>query len=57
MTTLALGEQIGRFLAGHADAVETERKHEKVTHRVRIGKQVFLVSCEETAPDRPDPEV
>jgi hypothetical protein len=58
MTTLALGEQIGRFLAdSQADQVETEQSHERVVHRVTIGKQVFVVTCEESAPEKSEPAV
>jgi hypothetical protein len=57
MTTLALGEQLGRFLAGQVDRVETEQAHERVIHRVMIGKQVFVVTCEESAPDTREPAV
>jgi hypothetical protein len=57
MTTLALAEQIGGFLADVADRVDTERHHDKVIHRVAIGKQVFAITCEESAPDKPEPAV
>jgi hypothetical protein len=57
MTTLALGERLGRFLAGEADRVETEESHSRVTHRVMIGKQVFIVTCEESEPDTREPAV
>ena len=57
MTTLALGEQLGTFLAGQADRLETEKAHNKVIHRVFIGKQVFVVTCEESAPDTREPAV
>lgn len=57
MTALALGERLGRFLAGHADRIETESSHVKVIHRVIIGKQLFLVTCEECAPDKVEPAV
>ncbi len=55
MTTLALGEEIGRFLAGQADQVETDQTHDKVIHRVTIGKQVFVITCEEGVPDKREP--
>ena len=57
MTTLALGDEVGRFLAGQAERVETERRHERVIHRVIIGKQVFVVTCEEDTPDKSEPAV
>jgi len=57
MTTLALGEEVGRFLAGQSDRVETDQSHDKVIHRVMIGKQVFVVTCEESAPDTSEPSV
>jgi hypothetical protein len=31
MTTLALGEQLGTFLAGQADRIETEKAHNKAS--------------------------
>ena len=57
MTTLALGEEIGRFLGEVADNVETEQHHDRVIHRVSVGKQVFVVTCEESAPDKREPAV
>lgn len=57
MTTLALGEEIGAFLAQRADRVETEETHRRVTHKVTIGKQVFVVTCEESAADKVEPAV
>ena len=57
MTTLALGEQLGTFLSQIADHIETDANHERVIHRVTIRKQVFVVTCEESTPDKPEPAV
>ena len=57
MTTLALGEAVGKFLSGQSDRVETDAAHQKVVHRVTIGKQQFLVTCEELAHDKSEPAV
>ena len=57
MTTLALGEQIGRYLTGCEYRVQTVEAHAKVTHEVTIGKQIFIVTCEESAPDKQESAV
>ncbi len=58
MTTLALAEQISRTVAETADAVEeVERSHDRVVYRVTVGRQVFMVTCEESAPDKRAPAV
>ena len=54
MTLLAFAEKLRSAI--HADAVEErERRHERVVYEARVGKQVFMVTCEESAPDRPEP--
>lgn len=58
MTTLALAEQIGRMLAESVDNLETaERSHGRVVLRVAVGRQVFIVTCEESTPDKRAPAV
>ncbi len=57
MTVLGLGESIGRYLAGQGDRIETEETHGKVVHRVFIGEQVFVVTCQEAVPDKREPAV
>ncbi|MCZ2075850.1 MAG: hypothetical protein LC130_12730 [Bryobacterales bacterium] len=58
MTTLALAEQISRTVAETADTVEeVERSHDRVVYRVTVGRQVFIVTCEESAPDKRAPTV
>jgi hypothetical protein len=57
MTTLALGEEIRDFLASLADRVDTDERHGLVIHRVTVGKQVFVVTCQESTPDKVEPAV
>ena len=57
MTTLALAEKIGRLVAEIGDRVETKTEHHKVVHLVTVGKQVFVVTCEESAPEKREPAV
>jgi hypothetical protein len=58
MTTLALAEQISRTVAETADTVEeVECSHDRVVYRVTVGRQVFIVTCEESAPDKRAPTV
>jgi hypothetical protein len=57
MTALALGEEIGEFLSSRADRVDTDETHERVIHRVMVGKQVFIVTCQESTPDKTEPAV
>jgi hypothetical protein len=57
MTTLALAEHVSRALADLSDHIETERTHQRVVFLVTVGKQVFRVTCEESAPDKPEPAV
>ena len=57
MTTLALAERIADALTGAADHLETSHEDGKVVHHVSIGKQLFIVTCEELAADKPEPTV
>jgi hypothetical protein len=57
MTTLALAEHVSRALADLSDHIETERTHQRVVFLVTVGKQVFRVTCEESAPDKSEPSV
>lgn len=53
MAVLALAERIGRGRRRNLD--ETRREHQKVVYRVKIGKQVFIVTCQEAVPDKEEP--
>jgi len=57
MTNLALAELIREFLVAKAGHVDTEQHNQRVLHRVTIGKQVFVVTCEESVPDKSEPAV
>ena len=56
MTLLAFAEQLRGAIP--ADAVEeSERRHGRVVYRVLVGRQAFLVTCEEAEPDRDEPAI
>jgi hypothetical protein len=56
MTLLAFAEQLRGAI--QADAVEEqERRHQRVVYRARVGKQTFVVTFEEDAPDREEPAI
>jgi hypothetical protein len=55
MTLLAFAEQLRGAIA--ADEVLEERHHERVVYTARVGKQTFVVTCEEGAPDRDEPAI
>ncbi len=57
MTNLALAEKIRGLLLAEADRVDTEPHNQRVIHRVTIGRQVFVVTCEESVPDKSEPAV
>jgi hypothetical protein len=57
MTNLALAEKIRKILVAQADHVDTEQHNQRVIHRVTIRKQVFIVTCEESVPDKWEPAV
>jgi len=57
MTNLALAELIREFLVAKVGRVDTEQHNQRVLHRVTIGKQVFVVTCEESVPDKSEPAV
>jgi len=54
MTLLAFAEELRRGL--NADGVEErEQRHSRVVFEARVGRQVFVVTCEEGAADREEP--
>ncbi len=55
MTLAALAETVGGALASDADSVEKQKDGHKIVYKATVGKQAFLVTCEELAPDRQDP--
>ena len=57
MTTLALSEKLIEVLEQNGDKVETERHNSKVTCLVTVGHQVFIITCEESVPDKSQPAV
>jgi hypothetical protein len=53
MTLLAFAERLRGAIT--ADEISEERHHERVVYTARVGKQTFVVTCEEQAPDRDEP--
>jgi len=55
MTLLAFAERLRDAMV--ADEVLEDRHHERVVYKARVGKQTFVVTCEETAADRDEPAI
>lgn len=53
MTLLAFAERLRQCI--EADEVQEDRHHERVVYRALVGKQMFIVICEEGEPDRDEP--
>jgi hypothetical protein len=57
VTLLALAEYLEQVLEEKADSVDVNKAHDKVVYTAKVGKQVFVITCEESDPDTQEPSV
>jgi hypothetical protein len=57
MTLPAFSERVGRALAEVCDKVQKEATHSRIRFTVTVGKQTFVVTCEEGPSEHWEPEV
>ena len=57
MTLGAIVESIQKTLQGQADDVKIDRHQHESVIQVFVGKQLFLVRCSESAPDKETPAI
>ena len=57
MTLPVFAERIEHAIANGPDRIEKQETHARIVFTVTVGRQTFVVTCEEGPHDRGDPEV